>query len=178
MSTFTWSLLFLAIGIIEFYLDTWERLVSSRLKFWATIWYGTLNHVIDFFMYMFLFSALMQFWETWHTGVHDYNKLIPYIFYTIGKVLGIGLATWWYARKKKQSDKVKVVKILETSAKHKKRKKGKGNKKKPKSVEVGNLFDSVETEDMKDEIKAQVVENVTQQISDKVDEALNQEKNS
>src|SRR6185436_2039019 len=121
MTTFTWSLLFLVIGVIEFYLDTWERLVSSRLKFWATIWYSTLNHVIDFFMYMFLFSALMSFWETWHTGIHDYHKLIPYVLYTVGKVVGIGLATWWYARKKKQNDKVKVVKLLETNSKQQKK---------------------------------------------------------
>jgi len=179
MSTFGWSILFLAIGIIEFYIDTWERLVSARLKFWATIWYGTLNHVIDFFMYMFLFSALMQFWETWHSGVHDYYKLIPYILYTIGKVLGIGLATWWYAFRKKQTDKAKAVALISTSNKAKKKRgKRKLSKKVQHSVEVGQLFDSVETEDLKDEIKAQVVENVTQKISDKVDEALNQENNS
>jgi len=179
MSTFELSVGFLLIGIIEFYIDTWERLVSARLKFWATILYATLNHVIDFFMYVFLFSALIQFWETWHTGVHDYYRLIPYIMYTIGKIVGIGAATWWYARKKKQTDKAKAVAILDTSNKAKKKRgKRKLNKKVRHSVEVGQLFDSVETEDLKDEIKAQVVENVSQQISDKVDEALNQENNS
>src|SRR5579863_6793440 len=106
MSTLELSVLFLLIGIIEFYIDTWERLVSSRLKFWATLGYSTLNQVIDFFMYVFLFSVLIQFWETWHHGVHDYYKLIPYVIYTIGKIVGTGLATWYYAHRKKQSDKV------------------------------------------------------------------------
>jgi len=179
MSTLQLSVIFLAIGIVEWYIDTWERLVSARLKFWATIWYSLLNQVIDFFMYVFLFGVLIQFWENWHSGVHDYYKLIPYILYTIGKVVGTGLATWWYARKKKQTDKARAMDILTTSNKAKKKRgKRKLSKKVQHSVEVGQLFDSVETEDLKDEIKAQVVENVSQKISDKVDEALNQENNS
>lgn len=178
MSTFSLSVVFLLIGIGEFYIDTWERLVSARLKFWATLWYSTLNQVIDFIMYVFLFGVLIQFWETWHNGVHDYYKLIPYVLYTIGKIVGTGLATWWYARKKKQTDKARAVDILATSNKAKKKRGKRKLSKKTHSVEVGNLFDSVETEDLKDEIKAQVVENVSQTISDKVDEALNQENNS
>ena len=178
MSTFGLSVAFLCIGIVEWYLDTWEKLVSARLKFWATILYSTLNQTIDFFMYMFLFSVLIQFWETWHNGIHDYYKLIPYILYTVGKIIGTGLATWWYARKKKHSDKMRAVAILDNSNKAKKKRGKRKAPKKTHSVEVGNLFDSVETEDLKDEIKAQVVENVSQKISDKVDEALNQENNS
>jgi hypothetical protein len=172
MTTFGLSVAFLCIGIIEFFIDTYEKLVSSRLKFWATLGYSTLNQVIDFFMYVFLFSVLIQFWETWHLGVHDYYKLIPYILYTIGKIAGTGFATWWYARKKKQTDKARAVDILVTSNKAKKKRGKRKLSKKTHSVEVGHLFDSVETEDLKDEIKAQVVENVSQQISDKVDEAL------
>jgi len=178
MTTFSLSVLFLSIGIVEWYLDTWEKLVSARLKFWATLVYSTLNQVIDFFMYVFLFSILIQFWETWHNGVHDYYKLIPYILYTIGKILGTVLATWLYARNKKQRDKARAVDILATSNKAKKKRGKRKLSKKTHSVEVGHLFDSVETEDLKDEIKAQVVENVSQKISDKVDEALNQETNS
>ncbi|MGH7974884.1 MAG: hypothetical protein ACREBR_05115 [bacterium] len=174
MTTFSLSVGFFFIGLIEWYLDTWEKLVSARLKIWSTILYSTLNQTIDFFMYVFLFSILIQFWETWHNGVHDYYKLIPYILYTIGKIAGTVLATWWYARQKKQSDKARAVKLLETSNKARKKRGKKKLKKQQHSVEVGNLFDSVETEDLKDEIKAQVVENVSQKISDKVDEALKQ----
>jgi hypothetical protein len=177
MTTFQLSLVFFIIGIVEFYIDTWERLVSSRLKFFSTILYSTLNHAIDFFMYVFLFGVLIQFWETWYAGVHDYYKLIPYIFYTIGKIVGVDSATWWYAQCKKRQDKVRAITILNTKHKKKKGKKIK-NKKNARSVEVSNLFDSVETEDLKQEIKDKVVENVTQQITDKVDEALNQENNS
>ncbi len=175
MSTLGLSVVFLFIGIIEWYLDTWERLVSSRLRFWPTIFYSTLNQIIDFFMYVFLFGVLIQFWETWHTGVHNYYKLIPYVVYTIGKIMGTGLATWWYARKKRERDKVHAVNLLDISNKKNKKRGKKKKVNKTSTVEVGTLFDSVETEDLKDEIKAQVVENVTQKISDRVDEALNQE---
>jgi hypothetical protein len=178
MSTLGLSIGFFAIGVLEFYLETWERLVSSRLKLLSTIYYSTLNQVIDFIMYVFLFGVLIQFWETWHSGVHDYYKLIPYALYTLGKIVGTGLATWWYARLKKQHDKAHAVKLLAKSNKEKKKRGGKKKPAKQQHVEVGNLFDSVETEDLKDEIKAQVVENVTQQISDKVDQALSQESSS
>lgn len=177
MSLFSCSLAFFLIGVVEFYIDTWERLVSSRLKFLATLFYSALNHIIDFFMYVFLFSILIQFWETWHTGVHDYHKLIPYIFYTIGKVVGISLATWYYGYKKRQLDKTRTHSLLNPRPSKKKKGKKK-NKKMEQPVEVGQLFDSVETEDLKQEIKDKVVENLSQKIVDRVDEALNQEKNS
>src|ERR1700688_496390 len=122
MTTFSLSVIFLCVGIVEWYLDTWERLVSSRLKFWATILYSTLNQVIDFFMYVFLFSVLIQFWETWHKGVHDYYKLVPYVLYTIGKVFGTALATWLYAHNKKQRDKDRAVSILANSKSTKRKK--------------------------------------------------------
>ena len=175
MTTLNLSIIFFLIGVVEFYIDTWERLVSSRLKFWSTLYYSALNHIIDFFMYVFLFSVLIQFWETWHSGVHDYFKLIPYILYTIGKVVGICLATWWYAQRKKMQDKAHAISIINQKPKKKKGRKTR-SKKNASKVEVSNLFDSVETEDLKQEIKDKVVENVTQQITDKVDEALNQEK--
>jgi hypothetical protein len=179
MTTFNLSIGFFLVGILEFFIDTWERLVSARLKFFATVLYSTLNQAIDFFMYVFLFNVLYQFAETWNSGVHDYYKLIPFAVYTIGKIVGTSLSTWLYARNKKQRDKARAVDILAVSNKAKKKRgKRKLSKKTTHSVEVGNLFDSVETEDLKDEIKAQVVENVAQQISEKVDEALNQETNS
>lgn len=178
MSTFSWSLLFFFIGVVEFYIDTWERLVSSRLKFLATLLYSTLNHIIDFFMYVFLFSVLIQFWEIWHTGIHDYYKLIPYIFYTIGKILGISLATWYYGYKKKQLDKARAHNLLNPKSSKKKKGKKKKDKKSQQPMEVGQLFDSVETEDLKQEIKDKVVENVSQKISDKVDEVLNKDNES
>src|ERR1019366_9316524 len=153
MSTFGLSVGFFCIGLIEFYLDTWERLVSARLKFWATLLYSALNQLIDFFMYVFLFGVLIQFWETWHHGVHDYNKLIPYVLYTVGKILGTALATWLYARNKKKRDTARAVDILAISNKAKKKRGKRKPGKKMHSVEVGNLFDSVEANDLKDEIK-------------------------
>lgn len=171
MTTLELSLVFLGIGIVEWYLDTWERLVSARLKFWETLLYSTLNQTIDFIMYVFLFSILIQFWETWHQGVHDYYKLIPYMIYTIGKILGTGLATWLYARNKKQRDKARAVNILANS-KSTKKKKGKKKNRKTSSTEVEHLFDSVEASDIKDEVRAAAIEKSSDIIAEKIEEAF------
>jgi hypothetical protein len=178
MTTFELSLLFFLVGALEWYLDTWEKLVSVRLKLWSTILYSTLNQTIDFFMYVFLFSVLIQFWETWHSGIHDYFKLIPYMIYTLGKIYGTGLATWLYSKNKKKRDREKSLKWLE-KGRQKQKKLREVNKDISSAVEVTNeepLFDTLETEDLKEEITARVIENTAQQISDKIDKALNEEK--
>lgn len=173
MTTFQLSLIFFIIGSVEFAIDQWEKLVSVRLKFWSTILYSTLNQLIDFFMYVFLFGVLIQFWETWHKGVHDYFKLVPYVLYTLGKVVGTALATWLYAHNKKKVDKDRAVNILANS-KSTKKKKGKKRNRKTTSVEVEHLFDSVEASDVKDEIRAAAIEKSSDIIAEKIDEALNQ----
>jgi hypothetical protein len=174
MTTFELSILFFIIGTIEWYLDTYEKVVSARLKLWPTILYSTLNQTIDFFMYVFLFSVLIQFWETWHSGVHDYYKLIPYMIYTLGKIFGTGLATWLYARNKKKRDREKSLKWLE-KGRQKQKKLRAINKDISSTVEVTEtepLFDTIEAHDLKEEITARVIENTAQQISDKIDAAL------
>lgn len=175
MTTFVLSLLFFIIGVIEWWLDTYEKLVSVRLKFWSTMLYSALNQYIDFFMYVFLFGVLIQFWETWHSGVHDYFKLIPYIFYTNGKICGTAGATFWYARNKKKRDKEKSLKWLE-KGRQKQKKLRAINKDISSTVEITDtepLFDTIEVNDLKGEITARVIENTAQQISDKIDAALN-----
>jgi hypothetical protein len=174
MTTFELSIIFFLVGAAEWHLDTWEKLVSVRLKLWSTILYSTLNQVIDFFMYVFLFGVLIQFWETWHSGIHNYFKLIPYVLYTLGKIAGTGFSTWLYARNKKKRDREKSLKWLE-KGRQKQKKLRAINKDISSTVEVTEdepLFDTIETEDLKAEIKAQVIENTAQQISDKIDAAL------
>ena len=171
MTTFELSALFFLVGFIEFVIDTWEHLVSVRLKFWSTVGYSALNQLIDFFMYVFLFGVLIQFWETWHNGVHDYYKLIPYVLYTLGKVGGTTFATWLYAHNKKKTDKDRAVNILANSKSTKKRK-GKKQNRKTTKVEVEHLFDSVEAADIKDEVRAAAIEKSSDMIAEKINEAL------
>lgn len=174
MTTFELSIIFFLVGAAEWALDTWEKLVSVRLKLWSTILYSTLNQTIDFFMYVFLFSVLIQFWETWHSGIHDYFKLIPYVLYTLGKIFGTGFSTWLYARNKKKRDREKSLKWLE-KGRQKQKKLRAINKDISSTVEVTEaepLFDTIEASDLKEEITARVIENTAQQISDKIDAAL------
>lgn len=175
MSTFLLSIGFFCLGVLEWGLDTWEKLVSVRLKFWSTLLFSTLNHIIDFFIYVFLFGLLIQFWETWHTGIHDYYKLIPYIAYTFGKVGGTGLATWLYAKNKKKQDREKAVKHLE-KARAKKKKLGQVKSDISSDVTVvgegEELFDLVEIDDIRQEAKERAIAAATEKITSKIDEAF------
>jgi hypothetical protein len=178
MSTGSLSVIFFLIGLVEFAIDQWERLVSVRLKILSTLWYSIINNSIDFLMYVFLFGILIQFWENWHNGVHDYYKLIPYVFYTIGKVAGTILALYLYAEGKKKRDREKALKL---AAKQPKKIRGKKRTKKQKVSDdkhnadvAATMLDPVEVEDVKAEVKERVVEAATQQITKKIDEAFNE----
>jgi hypothetical protein len=178
MTTTSLSVVFFLIGLVEFAIDTWERLVSVRLKILSTLCYSIINNAIDFLMYIFLFGILIQFWENWHNGVHDYSKLTPYIFYTIGKIAGTIGALYIYKKEKARRDREKALKL---TAKEPKKPKGKKRTKKQKATDdkhnanvAATMLDAVEVEDMKAEIKERAVEAATQQISKKIDEALNE----
>jgi hypothetical protein len=178
MNTFWLSVLFFAIGLIEFAVDQYEKLVSVRLKILPTLLYSVINNSIDFLMYVFLFKILIQFWENWHDGVHNYYKLIPFVAYTIGKIAGTVMALYIYAEGKKKRDREKALKL---AAKQPKKIRGKKRTKKQKVSDdkhnadvAATMLDPVEVEDLKEEIKARVVEETAQKISDKVDQALNE----
>lgn len=177
MNTFWLSILFFVIGTIEYSIDQWEKLVSVRLKILSTLWYSTLNNTIDFLMYIFLFGILIQFWENWHQGVHDYSKLTPYIFYTLGKIAGTVGALYVYSEMKKKKDREKALKLV---AKHpkvkgkKRTKKQKAKDEKHNSDVAATMLDPVEMEDLKSEVKERVVEAATQHITERVNEVFNE----
>ena len=178
MNNFTLSFLFFIIGLIEYAIDQWERLVSTRLKILSTLWYSTLNNAIDFLMYIFLFGILIQFWENWHNGVHDYSKLTPYIFYTLGKITGTTGALYVYSEMKKKKDREKALKLVERHPKpkgKKRTKKQKASDDKHNSDVAATMLDPVEMEDLKSEVRERVIEKATQQISDRVEEVFNTE---
>lgn len=178
MTTLELSIIFFIVGVIEYFLDQQERLVSVRLKVWSTIFYSALNHIIDFFIYVFMFGILIQFWENWHSGAHDYNKLWPYVVYTLGKVVGVALSTYIFAHNKKMKDKERAIRNLEKLSKKKSHKKrSKKQKAEDAKADSETIFDSIEVEDVKDEIKARAIESATQKISEKIDAAF-EEKDS
>ena len=160
-------------------MDQYEKLVSVRLKIFPTLLYSIINNSIDFLMYVFLFSILIQFWENWHQGVHNYYKLIPFVFYTIGKIAGTVLALYIYSETKKQRDREKAFKLAD---KKEKKPKGKKRTKKQKAKDdkhnsdvAATMLDAVEIEDLKSEVRERVIEKATQQITERVDEVFNSE---
>ena len=176
MNTGTLSIIFFIIGLVEYAIDQYERLVSTRLKILSTLWYCILNNTIDFLMYVFLFGILIQFWENWHSGVHNYYKLTPYIFYTIGKIVGTVGALYFYSETKKKRDREKALKLAErNNAKPKGKKRTKKQKAKDaqhNSDVAVTMLDPVEMDDLKSEVTERVVEAATKQITERIDEAL------
>lgn len=176
MSTFWLSIIFFAIGLVEYAIDQYEKLVSVRLKIFSTLFYSILNNAIDFLMYVFLFGILIQFWENWHNGVHDYYKLIPYVFYTIGKIVGTVAALYIYSEIKKKRDREKALKLSDKQPKKirgkKRTKKQKAAQDKHNSDMAATMLDPVEMDDIKAEVKERAIEAATQQITERIDEAL------
>lgn len=177
MSVFWLSVLFFAIGTVEYFIDLWERLVSVRLKIFQTLCAATLNHYIDFIMYVSLFYILDEVVNKWHRGVHDYSSLVPFIFYVHGKIAGTVLGPFIYSKKKKKSDMEKAAKFVAKARVKSKKKQTKKQKKVEAAIKAATpepMLDAVEVADMKEEIKNRAVEKVAEQISQKVEDAFNE----
>lgn len=171
MSYFFIYSIFFIVGFLEFGIDQWEKLVSTRLKFWPTVGIGAINQYFDFFLNIFFFGMIISFWDTWHSGVHNYKSLLPYWIYMTGCIFGTSGAVFLYARNKKKRDKDRAINILANSKSTKKRK-GKKKSRKTSADETEHLFDSVEANDVKDEIRAAAIEKSSDIIANKIEEAL------
>jgi hypothetical protein len=165
------------VGLVEYVIDQYEKLLLSRLKFWSTVGFQFVNKAFEMVVNLYVFGTIVVFWEKFQHGNHDFILLSPYAAYTLGTVAGTGVALHIYTLLKKKKDYERTLKLIsKTDKKGKKRSKKKYNKMVDDAVtkmSTDTLLDPVETEDLREQIKQQVVENVTQKISDKVDEALN-----
>ena len=166
------------IGLVEYVVDQYQKLLLRRLRFWSTVGFQLVNKTFECAINLYVFGTIVIFWEKFQHGNHDFLLLSPYGSYTLGTVFGTGLALHIYTLLKKKKDHERTLKLIsKTDKKGKKRSKKKYNKMVDDAVtkmSTDTLLDPVETEDLREQIKQQVVENVSQKISDKVDEALNQ----
>jgi uncharacterized membrane protein YheB (UPF0754 family) len=136
-----------------------------------------LNQTIDLLMWIFLFYFVDEFVYNWNHGIHDYNKLVPLIFYTSGKVVGTTLAPSLYAHRKKKRDQEKATKLLAKAHPKPKKKRTKKQQKLEAAIQTATpeaLLDPVEVEDIKSEIRERAIEKASDTIAKKVDEALNE----
>jgi hypothetical protein len=170
------------VGLVEYIIDQYQKLLLSRLHFWPTLGFQFVNKTFEAFANLYVFGSIYVFWDKFRQGNHDFVLLFPYSAYTLGTVAGTGVALHIFTWLKKKKDHTHTLKLIsKTDKKGKKRSKKKYNKMVDDAVtkmSTEALLDPIETQDLKEQIKAQVVENVTQKISDKVDEALSQENNS
>jgi hypothetical protein len=176
------SLGLFSVGLVEYVVDQYQKLLLSRLHFWSTVGFQLINKTFECAINLYIFGTIVVFWEKFQHGNHDFLLLSPYVAYTLGTVAGTGLALHIYTWFKKRKDHERTLKLIsKTDKKGKKRSKKKYNKMVNDAVtkmSTETLLDPVETEDLKAQIKERVIEAATQKISDRVDEALDQEKNS
>lgn len=168
------------VGVVEYTVDQYQKLLLSRLKLISTLAFQLVNKTFEMAINLYVFGTIVVFWEKFQHGNHDFLLLSPYAAYTLGTVGGTGIAMIIYTRIKKAKDHEHTLKLIsKTDKKGKKRSKKKYNKMVDDAVtkmSTETLLDPIETEDLKDQIKAKVVENISQSISEKVDKALDQEK--
>jgi len=166
------------IGLVEYVVDQYQKILLSRLKLVSTIMFQLVNKTFEMGINLYIFGTIVVFWEKFLHGNHDFWLLSPYITYTLGTVSGTATALIIYTRLKKAKDHERTLKLIsKTDKKGKRRSKKKYNKMVDDAVtkmSTETLLDPVETEDLREQIKQQVAENVTQKINDKVDEILNQ----
>jgi len=169
------------VGLVEYTIDQYQKLLLSRLKFWSTVGFQFVNKTFEMIVNLYIFGTIVVFWEKFLKGNHDFLLLSPYAAYTLGTVAGTGLAlhvfTWLKKRKERQNLNI-LPKPTRKSRKQSRKKYKKLVDDTVKQMSNETLLDPIETEDLKEQIKAHVVENVTQKITEKVDAALNQENNS
>lgn len=176
------SLGLFAIGLIEYTVDQYQKLLLSRLKILSTLAFQLVNKTFEMIINLYIFGTIVVFLEKFLHGNHDFILLSPYVSYTLGTVGGTGIAMVIYTRIKKKKDRERTLRLISKTDK-----KGKKHSKKKYKKLVDNaitnmsnetLLDPVEVEDVKNEIKERVIDVATQKISDRVDEVLDQEKNS
>ena len=169
------------VGLVEYTIDQYQKLLLSRLKFWSTIGFQLVNKTFEMAINLYIFGTIVVFWEKFLKGNHDFYLLSPYAAYTLGTVAGTGLALHVFTWLKKRKERERLSLMPKPTRKNKKQAKKKYKKLVSDTVNKmsdDTLLDPIETEDLKEQIKAHVVENVTQKITEKVDAALNQESDS
>jgi hypothetical protein len=168
------SLGLFVVGLIEYTIDQYQKLLLSRLKLWNTLAFQLANKLFEAAINLYVFGTIVVFWEKFVNGNHDFKLLLPYLLYTFGTVAGTGLAMIIYTHHRKKKDQAKAIKYLEKKAKKPK----KGNKKRKIEESIPTpeaMMDPIEVDDLKSEIKERAIEAATQKISDKLDEAFNTE---
>ena len=170
------SFLLFVIGFIEYLIDQLQKIVLSRLKFFSTLIFQTLNKLFEAVVTIYVWSTIIDFWSQFKQGNHNFILLLPYFLYTIGAIFGTGTALFIYIRQRKNKDMKNALRILNKPNKKSKKKKTKKQQKIDAAVDSTpeTILDPIEVEDIKAEIKERAIADATQQISDKVDQALNE----
>ena len=167
MHTWVWAVILFVVGLVEFFIDEYQKVVSVRLKIFEATIFSTLNHYFDFFTHLFLFGMIIDFWEKFHAGIIAVGTLIPYVAYIHGCIAGTAVALIFYKWRKRKGDKERRGRYLEKGREKKKQYSG---LKTDVTMEIeeemvdDDRLDPIQHEDIIHKVKEEVKEELKQEL--------------
>jgi hypothetical protein len=165
MLWYWWIILLFVVGVLEFFIDQYQKITLARLKFWPSVGLQTANQYFTFLVNVYAFGTIMTFWNQIQKGIYDFTTLIPYLAYVHGCIVGTGVALLIYKKRKKKQDKEHKKKILEKARLSKKEFK-KYETDVSAVIEEEDFDDLDETSIVKEEIKAELKEEIKEEIKE------------
>jgi prepilin signal peptidase PulO-like enzyme (type II secretory pathway) len=153
------SLGLFVIGLIEYTVDQYQKLLLSRLKLLSTVSFQLVNKLIEAVITLYVFGTIIIFWQKFQSGDHNFLLLLPYLLYTLGSVAGTGVALLIYKSKKIKTERETRMQRLE-----------KANRIKKQLRDLrDDIVTEVETEMEFEEITEQEVKDARKEIPHKVE---------
>jgi len=171
MSVWIWGILLLIIGVIEYFIDQYQKITLSRLNFWQATLLQYVNKILEFAVNVYVFSNIIDFWTKLKQGVYDFSSLFPYLAYFHGCIIGTAVAIIVYKHVKRKKDVERRLQHLEKARLRKKQYK---NQLPDVSMEIEEsiLGDDLEQEDLKQQVVEQATEQIVKRVTKKIQRAL------
>jgi hypothetical protein len=171
MTVWIWGILLLVIGLVEYFIDQYQKITLSRLKFWHATLLQYINKILEFAVNVYVFSNIIDFWTKIKQGVYDFSSLFPYLAYFHGCIIGTALAIVVYKRMKRKNDMQRRLQHLEKARLRKKQYK---NQLPDVSMEIEEsiLGDDLEQDDLQQQVVEQATEQIVKRVTKKIQKAL------
>jgi len=147
------------VGLVEYAVDQYQKLLLSRLKLLSTVVFQLINKVFEAAVNLYIFGTIIIFWQKFQSGNHNFLFLLPYLLYVLGSVAGTGVALLIYKSKKIKTERQVRMQRLE-----------KANRIKKQLKELrDDIVTEVETEMEFEETTEQEVKDARKEIPHKVE---------
>jgi len=174
MSIWIWALVLLIIGLLEYFIDQYQKITLARLKFWQAVLLQYINKLVEFAVNVYVFGTIIIFYDKLKSGIYDWSTLGPYLAYFHGCVLGTAIAIIIYRRLKSKKDKERRIRFLE-KARLKKKQYSQQLPDVSMEIEESLLGDDLDNEDLKQTIVEEATERIVKKVTKSVRRALEEE---